>query len=605
MKKKLLSAVVAVIIAVTAIPGITAGAEAATKSAAQIEKELNAAVKEIIKTIPKGASDYEKIRILYKWMTENVKYDYNASNKVKGYKNPYGDGSPAGALVGKLAVCSGYARGYELLLRKVGIESVVLSSTEMDHGWNLVKMNGKWYHCDATWDNKADNLDSPYYSYFLLSDRAINRPVDGVEDYWKGRNTPPKSATTSFGIPAAVERKSLETGNGFAVTHYKNLIVYFTFGSRTIGSRSSDVVKQVGRYDVKTGKTTVINKNLDITPLQLIHSNEKVVIYFDGQYRDDESYGFDKPPESRNLKKIDVKTGKTTTIGKIGSYLDITATKDRVVWSERGTVTTAATGANRVTTGVKMYRADTNKVTTVWKPGSAKDYKLSDFDEQSWGGNHKNPVLKNVLFYHRADIRGEYLVCEFWGSGVVECDTVWGRDEVIWDGLHQTAVYRLSDGKEIAKRDDLTGGFVGIDGDLAFFYIHFIGNYGSPEAYVNIGMEILNIKTGKVTKAKTTFTANPEGSETIKLVGSHNGKVYFVSNNNGGLDYNCDLNKNLYCYDIKKNAFTKLSQPADVKKGYGFYEVKIVESKGKTYLQFSLAKDLLATSEIVKKREIK
>ncbi len=62
------------------------------------------------------------------------------------------------AMETKKGVCEAYARTLQLCLSKLGIECVVIhglqtKGTPEDHMWNAVKIDGKWYAVDATWDD--------------------------------------------------------------------------------------------------------------------------------------------------------------------------------------------------------------------------------------------------------------------------------------------------------------------------------------------------------------------------------------------------------------------------------------------------------------------
>lgn len=71
-------------------------------------------------------------------------------------------------------VCAGYTLAYSYLLKQAGIESGFVSSKDMAHAWNSVKIDGKWYNADLTYDDiKYDNVNI-YGNYghtnFLKSD---------------------------------------------------------------------------------------------------------------------------------------------------------------------------------------------------------------------------------------------------------------------------------------------------------------------------------------------------------------------------------------------------------------------------------------------------
>ena len=60
----------------------------------------------------------------------------------------------------------------QLLLAHAGIESILVNGKSKDvlHMWNMVKIDGEWYHLDPTWD---DTDDGTIYKYFNLSDEYI------------------------------------------------------------------------------------------------------------------------------------------------------------------------------------------------------------------------------------------------------------------------------------------------------------------------------------------------------------------------------------------------------------------------------------------------
>ena len=80
-------------------------------------------------------------------------------------------------LVNNLAVCEGYSGAYMDLLKRVGIPSIRIMSPGMDHTWNMIQLDNKWYHVDITWDdpsfNKKDIEGYVSHDYFLMSDATM------------------------------------------------------------------------------------------------------------------------------------------------------------------------------------------------------------------------------------------------------------------------------------------------------------------------------------------------------------------------------------------------------------------------------------------------
>ena len=119
-------------------------------------EELNKKEDKILKDLKiDGKNDYQKIRAIYNYMTKNVKYDHSKKKDPIVY-------TPYAAIINKKAVCQGYAVATYNLMLKAGIDCRVI--TGGDHAWNIVKLEGKYYYIDTTWD--AGHSPSKY-KYFL------------------------------------------------------------------------------------------------------------------------------------------------------------------------------------------------------------------------------------------------------------------------------------------------------------------------------------------------------------------------------------------------------------------------------------------------------
>jgi len=76
-------------------------------------------------------------------------------------------------------VCEGYSKLFMVMMHRLGYESVLVVSDEKAHMWNMVKLNGSWYHVDCTHDDPimsgadTDLKGRVGHTYFLLSDSAI------------------------------------------------------------------------------------------------------------------------------------------------------------------------------------------------------------------------------------------------------------------------------------------------------------------------------------------------------------------------------------------------------------------------------------------------
>ncbi|MBQ2676827.1 MAG: hypothetical protein IJF54_05460 [Clostridia bacterium] len=128
----------------------------------QMKKEMETAVANAFSAI-KGSKDQYKTELrLHDYMVSKVTYKATSNLSYTAY----------GALVEGNAVCEGYSRAMQMLLNRAGIECSLVTgkSKNQGHMWNIVKIDGQWYHLDATW-NDANNKG--YHSYFNLSDTMI------------------------------------------------------------------------------------------------------------------------------------------------------------------------------------------------------------------------------------------------------------------------------------------------------------------------------------------------------------------------------------------------------------------------------------------------
>lgn len=143
----------------------------------------NAATQMTADLINCNLTNVQKLLVLHDRLALKCEYStYKLQNNLLTFK----EYSAYGALVMGDAVCQGYAEAYQYLLEKIGIESILCNSQEINHVWNIVYINGNSYHIDVTWDDPVFN--NPYskpdgyvqHTNFLLSSDALfNNYKDG------------------------------------------------------------------------------------------------------------------------------------------------------------------------------------------------------------------------------------------------------------------------------------------------------------------------------------------------------------------------------------------------------------------------------------------
>ena len=97
--------------------------------------------------ITDGMTDYEKELAVYRWMTSNIGFDENSLSVIPESETGEVD-NPYGVLKYRSAVCVGYATTFRLFMQMMNIDCMVVHDSYLSHSWDLVKLDGKWYHTD-------------------------------------------------------------------------------------------------------------------------------------------------------------------------------------------------------------------------------------------------------------------------------------------------------------------------------------------------------------------------------------------------------------------------------------------------------------------------
>lgn len=147
-------------------------------------KEHRQAMESRVKKLARQAESLDekgKQLFIHDFIVKNVKYD----KLKKEYSHEI-----IGALGNGVAVCEGIAKAVKILCDALGIWCIVaLSEANPDkgikyrHAWNIVRINGSYYHMDATFDNTLSKDEVIRYDYMNLSDKQIFRDHEPV--IWK------------------------------------------------------------------------------------------------------------------------------------------------------------------------------------------------------------------------------------------------------------------------------------------------------------------------------------------------------------------------------------------------------------------------------------
>jgi len=145
----------------------------------------------------------EQFRAIYSWVCSNIEGDNNQQNKIERKRRKYTKDSISllqwntdykkivfrKLLKTKKTMCTGYAYLIKELCFLTGIECVIVDgygrtiSTNVkklelaNHSWNAVKLNNKWYLCDATWSSgyldEMSGFVKDYNDGYFLTDPVL------------------------------------------------------------------------------------------------------------------------------------------------------------------------------------------------------------------------------------------------------------------------------------------------------------------------------------------------------------------------------------------------------------------------------------------------
>ena len=153
-----------------------------------------------------GKTDREKVRAIFRWITENIDYNvrpYSRGKKTASqfYKEPE-DSSlalppldqrvAAKVLNTGVAFCEGYSRLFKALCDHAGIKAEIIygyartnnnRKFAVNHAWNAVYIDSTWYLLDVTWASGVVTYANEYIRqyndfYFLTS------PDEFIRDHY-------------------------------------------------------------------------------------------------------------------------------------------------------------------------------------------------------------------------------------------------------------------------------------------------------------------------------------------------------------------------------------------------------------------------------------
>jgi hypothetical protein len=144
----------------------------------------NQEIDNLARELAKGkAGDYEKARAIYKWITKNIKYDYNKAKEIAVKTQ----GMESGTIIcyeTRKGICFDYSSLFISMCRANGIKVRLVTGLGYsglawgDHAWNQFYDSGsdRWVNVDCTFGVSGN--------YFDTSKFSLDHKGDRVQEEW-------------------------------------------------------------------------------------------------------------------------------------------------------------------------------------------------------------------------------------------------------------------------------------------------------------------------------------------------------------------------------------------------------------------------------------
>lgn len=244
---------------------------------------LTTEVNKVLSGITSNMTQAQKALYVHDYFVANYSYDYNAYKKLEAGQE---DAVPAlhytavGVMVNKTGVCQGYALAYKYVMNRLGIQCEMVTSDDMRHAWNIVKIDGAYYHVDVSWDDPTyDTIGGASHKYFLLSDGAIQGSAYGRTRHTGYERKYPATSTKydNYFWKDVTSTITYYGGNWYYINSSGNICVYY-FGNNTSASLANIpdkkwtvIGKSTSYYSGCFSKLIIYNNTL--------HFNTKSAVY--------------------------------------------------------------------------------------------------------------------------------------------------------------------------------------------------------------------------------------------------------------------------------------------------------------------------------------
>ena len=162
-------------------------------------------------------TEVEQFRAIYYWVCYNIRGDYylmsqndrfyskfkNDPESLQQWNRKFKKEVFSKLLKDQETLCTGYAYLIKELANLAGLDCEIIygygplnkmkisKGLAPNHSWNAVKLDGRWYLCDATWSSGFIDMATFMFefkyedSYFLMEPEVFLKSHEPVEEKWR------------------------------------------------------------------------------------------------------------------------------------------------------------------------------------------------------------------------------------------------------------------------------------------------------------------------------------------------------------------------------------------------------------------------------------
>lgn len=157
-----------------------------------IFKQPDTYIKELVSFLTDTIdNDFLKVKIIHDWIANNISYDVSSY-----FSGSIPEQSYVETLNKQISVCAGYSQLFHKMCELSDMECAVISGYARgygfdisnietiadNHAWNAVRIGGKWYLLDVTWD--AGHINSKEYIKCYSNEYLFLDPVKMIHTHY-------------------------------------------------------------------------------------------------------------------------------------------------------------------------------------------------------------------------------------------------------------------------------------------------------------------------------------------------------------------------------------------------------------------------------------